>query len=538
MRRLAYNSDNQLLTKFLILCFSVILITSCSEKNGFDLLIFKYNQANNISSLDPAFAKAQNNIWAINQIFDGLVHYEDNMIKPRIAKSWTINEEGTQIHFIIDQKYKFHQADFYDNEQERIVTADDVVYSFERILSDTLNSPGSWIFEDIISEQDPFVAINDTLFQLNLKSPFVPILGILSMQYCSIISEKAVKHYGRSFRKTPIGTGPFMLKRWQENHALYLTKNHEYPYIKHNLDGIKVSFIPDKKIAFYEFMNGKLDFISGIESAYANELLDSDGNLLAELKSEIQYFTSPYLNLEYIGIDQLNLSHPLLAETEFRQALNLSINRSEMLKLFKNGIGAAALQGIIPKGLDGYSADFTYTRYDPDIAKQIIRKYSDVNNIIPTLKIKTNKEYIDIISYVAKSWENLGLHVDIEVLDAAILRQQMRNGQAGIFRASWIADYLDEQSFLCLFYGENPAPPNYSRFTNKEFDKDYELSISENDYDKRMKLYRSLDSIVVNHIPIIPLYYDETALFISNRVKSGFTSNPLNVLDLRKIQIE
>jgi peptide/nickel transport system substrate-binding protein len=511
---------------------------ACQEKKAFDLLIFKYNQADNVNSLDPAFAKAQNNIWAVNQLFDGLVHFEDNKIEPRIAKSWIINDEGTQLTFIIDKSFIFHESSCFSSSYERVVSADDVVFSFERIISDTLNSPGSWIFKDIVSSENPFVAVNDSIFQINLKSPFVPILGILSMQYCSIVSRKAVDYYGRNFRKHPIGTGPFKMKRWQENHALFLSKNTDYPYIKHNIDGIKISFIPDKKIAFYEFMNGKLDLISGVESAYANELLDKQGELLPNLEGDIKYFTSPFLNLEYIGINQDALNNSILKKKEFRQALNLSIDRNEMLKLFKNGIGEAALAGVIPKGLDGHHEEFNYTSFKPDEAKQIINSFIKSGLSMPNLTIKTNQDYVDVISYVAKSWENLGLQVDIELMDAAILRQQMRNGQASIFRASWIADYLDEQSFLCLFYGQNPAPPNYSRFNDPEFDKYYELAISESDYLKRQKLYKSLDSIVVTKLPIIPLYYDETALFVSSRVKSGISSNPLNVLDLRKIQMQ
>ena len=515
-----------------------MFMTACHQTESSTKRIFKYNQADNINSLDPAFAKAQNNIWAVNQIFDGLVYFEDDQIKPRLAKSWSVSEDGKLFTFDLDNSYKFHQNDCFNSESERMLSAHDVVFSFERILSNTINSPGSWIFAGIVDEDKPFVALNDTTFQLKLKDAFIPILGILSMQYCSIVSKKAVDYYGRSFRKNPVGTGPFQFKRWKENHALYLQSNLEYPNIKHNLDGIKVSFVPDKKIAFYEFKNGKIDFISGVESSFANELLSKDGKLLDELSGQMNFYTNPYLNLEYIGINQ-NLSKlNILGNLSFRKALHIAINREELLQLFKNNIGEPAINGVIPKGLKGHNEDFSYGSYRPDLAKSIIDSLGMIYNLDTTLTIYTNQEYVDVITYVSKSWENIGLKVNVEIAESAILRQQMRNGQVNLFRASWIADYLEEQSYLCLFYGKNPAPPNYSQFKSSGYDIIYERAISESDNNWRYQMYRTLDSIVINNLPIIPLYYDETALFVSKRIRSGFTSNPLNVLDLRKIQMD
>lgn len=505
------------------------------EKNSSNRKILKYNQADNISSLDPAFAKSQNNIWAVNQIYDGLV-YQDKIqgIQGRIAKSWTFNAERTEISFIIDTTYEFHENECFDTISSRSVNAHDVVYSFERILSNEVNSPGSWIFTDIVSEKEPFVALNDTIFVLSLKKPFNPVLGILTTQYCSIVPKEAVSYYGLNFRKNPVGTGPFQFKRWKENHALYLIRNDKYPDIKHNLDGIKVSFIPDEKIAFFEFLNGNLDFISGVESSYSSEILNPDGSLRSDKVAEIKMIHNPYLNLEYIGINIEKASESLLASPEFRKALNLSINRSEMLSVFKNNIGKPANQGVIPRGLPSFRSSFSGFSYNPDEAIRLLDSL-EYNPQKFQLNISTNPEYLDIITYAAKSFENIGIKTNIELLESAVLRQQMRNGTLDCFRASWIADYPDGESFLCLFYGANPAPPNYTRFKSEAFDQMYSKAVIEVDQNIRLGMYDQLNKMIIDQAPLIPLYYDETAIFVNRSIISGMDPNAMNLLDTRQI---
>ena len=516
-----------------------ICFVSCTSNYSDELpnRVFKYNQADNISSLDPAFAKSQNNMWAVNQIFDGLIGLNDSMLLvPRIAKSWSVNDLGTTFTFIIDQSYYFHEDECFKNELSRPVSAADVVYSFERILSDKLNSPGSWIFTDVVAKEQPFVALNDTTFVLKLRKPFQPILGILTMQYCSIVAPEAIEKYGKEFRNHPIGTGPFKMKRWQENQALYLTRNDYYPNIQHNLEGVKISFIPDKKIAFFEFLNGNLDFFSGIESSFGGQILDEHGMLRTDQSKNIRMYSNPFLNLEYIGVNMNLAKDGLLGDVKFRRALNWAIDRQELLAVLKNNVGKPAINGIIPKGLFGHNPLLKGYSYNPIKAKELLDEF-DEDALRTTIKISTNADYLDVITYIAKSWENIGLSVKIELLESAVLRQQMREGRIELFRASWIADYPDEESYLCLFFGNNPAPPNYTRFRNAEYDELYSKAVIETDKLKRDFIHKRMDSIIIEHAPLIPIYYDETAVFASKKIKSGISANALNLLDFRNIKM-
>ncbi|MDB5284275.1 MAG: extracellular solute-binding protein family 5, partial [Bacteroidota bacterium] len=235
--------------------------------------------ASGITSLDPAFAKDQATIWSCNQLYNSLVQLDDSLnVRPAIAKSWEISEDGKTYIFHLLGNVKFQNNECFPNSSGRTVIAKDVVYSFSRLIDPKVASPGAWIFNNNVDKTEPFKAIDDSTFQLKLIKPFRPMLGILTMQYCSVIPEEAVKKYGAEFRSHPVGTGPFILKNWKEGTALILAKNPDYfekdgaqqlPY----LDGIKVSFIDNKKTEYLSFKQKELDFISGLDGSYIDEVL-------------------------------------------------------------------------------------------------------------------------------------------------------------------------------------------------------------------------------------------------------------------------
>ncbi len=96
------------------------------------------------------------------------------------------------------------------------MSAADVAYSFNRIIDEKTASPGGWIFNERVDTLQPFTAIDDTTFQLKLIRPFNPMLGILSMQYCSVVPHEAVEKWGKDFRSHPCGTGAFRMQNWEE----------------------------------------------------------------------------------------------------------------------------------------------------------------------------------------------------------------------------------------------------------------------------------------------------------------------------------
>ena len=257
--------------KILLILSLIVLFSSCVKNNSDneDLKIFKYNESAGILTLDPIYAKDLPHIWACNQIFNGLVAFDDEMnVVPAIAKSWNISEDGMTYTFVLRDDVYFHEDECFVSMTQRRkdaktqrhkdtkvqsyseslslcdsatrkVVAQDFVYSFNRVLDRKLNSSGSWIFANVDRRQQTtdngqqsfeyaFAAVNDTILEIKLTQPFPAFLGILSMTYASVVPQEAVEYYGAEFGRHPVGTGPFKYQYWKEGVKLVFRKNPIY----------------------------------------------------------------------------------------------------------------------------------------------------------------------------------------------------------------------------------------------------------------------------------------------------------------------
>jgi ABC-type transport system substrate-binding protein len=284
-------------------------LMACYNNKNREGNIFHYNEFNGITSLDPAFAKSQSVMWAAHQLYNTLVEIDDSLhIIPSVAKSWDISDDKKIYTFHLRNDVFFHDDPAFANSKGRKLIAEDVVYSFSRILDKKLASPGAWIFNRKVDSVQPFKVIDDSTFQLKLLRPYNPILGIVSMQYCSIVAKEAVEKHGVDFRRHPVGSGPFQFINWEEGQALVLKRNENYfekdsagnrlPYLK----GVKVSFYDSKATEFLLFRQKQLEFINDIEASFKDEVLTKKGTLRKDWEGKIELQINPYLNIEYLGI--------------------------------------------------------------------------------------------------------------------------------------------------------------------------------------------------------------------------------------------
>ena len=584
MSKSAINHNFQLLILHCTLL--ILLFSSCGRDNSHDedLKIFKYNESAGILTLDPIYAKDLPHIWACNQIFNGLVAFDDEMnVVPAIAKSWNISNDGMTYTFVLRDDVYFHEdtcfavkslshrvaespSNFLGDLKTRKVVAEDFVYSFNRVLDRKLNSSGSWIFSNVKSSQQPiansqqlkyaFEAINDTILKIELAQPFPAFLGILSMTYASVVPHEAVDFYGTEFGRHPVGTGPFKYQYWKEGVKLVFRKNPNYfekigeerlPYI----DAVSISFIIDKQVAFMEFVKGKFDFMSGIDARYKDELLTRDGQLRQEYEDDIYLIREPYLNTEYLAFflgenDTLGKERSLA----LRQAVSYSIDREKMLRYLRNGIGTPGNYGIIPVGLPGSletenlrnsesenhgdSTSIGYP-YNPKKAERLLK---DNDLLGYELKLYTTQDYIDIAKFVQSALTEVGLNCKVEEMMPAALREKRANGNLPFFRSSWVADYPDAENYLSLFTTNNftPQGPNYTHYSNAKFDELYQKSLTCNDIEERARIYHEMDSLMMTEAPVVILFYDEVLRFVNNNVE-GLGSNPTNMLNLKKVKL-
>lgn len=489
-------------------------------------------------------------MWAVHQLYNTLVEVDDQLqIKPSLAYRWEFSDDKKTILFHLRSDVYFNDDAVFANGKGRKLSAADVQYSLERILDKNTASPGSWIFNNRVDSIQPFMAVDDSTFQLRLLQPFQPILGILSMQYCSVLAREAVKYYGNDFRRHPVGSGPFSFVAWEEGQALVLKKNEHYfekdssGYALPYLDGIKVSFYDSKATEFLEFRQQRLDFINDIDPSFKDEILTKTGNLKKQWQGQLQLNKHPYLNIEYFGIlfdtNNVLLKNSPLKLKKIRQAINYGINRKKMMLYLRNSIGTAAESGFVPQGLPSFDAnEVKGYSYDPERAKQLLAEAGFVEGKnMPEIKLLTIPIYSNLASYVANELKQVGINVQVESVQKSLLLEQTSKSQALFFRGSWIADYPDAENYLSVFYGKNPAPPNYTRYKNVLFDRLYEKALQEENDSLRYIIYRQMDKLIVQDAPVVPLWYD-MALHLVHRNVYNFYPNGLNMLELRRVRKE
>lgn len=521
----------------------------CKTDAGRGKTVFRVNMAEGLETTDPAFAKNQNIIWVVHQLYNTLVQTDEDLhVVPSLAKSWDVGGNGLVYTFHLRNDVYFQDDPVFPGGKGRKMTAADVVYSFRRIMDPATASSGAWIFNDKVNADTGFLALDDSTFQLKLSRPFHPVLGILTMPYCSVVPREAVEKWGTDFRSHPCGTGPFRFKYWEEGQALILVRNPHYfehdslgrrlPY----LDAVKFTFTASKATEFLLFVQGQLDFMKNLDVSYKDEILTRGGKLQKEFQGKIKLLKKPFLNTEYLGflVDTLNpvLKNSPIRRKKFRLAVNYGFDRAKIAMYLKNNMVLPAWGGFVPAGLPSYdTSKVRGYRYDPEKARKLLAEAGfPPGSTVPSVTLYSTEQYADIANFVVHQLAETGIQAKVNIQQIGMLREMAAKSEAPFFRANWMADYPDGESFLTCFYSKNPAPPNYTRFSNALFDRLYEEALSENNDRARYVLYHRMDSILIANAPVVPLYYDEVVVFLRPEVQN-FTVNPMGMLELRQIRI-
>jgi peptide/nickel transport system substrate-binding protein len=401
---------------FLRFLIFIVSLSSCQLNRSSSKQVFRYNESSNIATLDPAFAKNQSIMWAVHQLYNTLVETGPSLdVVPSLALRWEVSEDRLKYTFHLRQDVFFHDNDAFAGGKGRKMTAHDVEYSFRRIIDPATASSGAWIFNTRIDPKNGFRATDDSTFELRLLRPFTPVLGLLSMQYCSIVPKEVVEKYGKDFRSHPCGTGPFQFKSWEEGQALVLLKNEHYferdsagtalPY----LDAVKITFNTNKATEFLLFRQGQLDFVNDIDASFKDEILTKTGKLKEQWKDKIVLSKHPYLNTEYLGMlvdssNELVKNSPLRLK-KVRQAINYGFDRRKMMMYLRNSIGRPAESGFVPDGLPSFDSSIVhgYT-YQPAKARQLLKEAGfEGGTGMPSVRLLTIAIYSDLASFIAKS---------------------------------------------------------------------------------------------------------------------------------------
>ncbi len=555
-----------------LLLFTFFEFVCCKNvDNIYNPYVFQYNEDVTVNTLDPAYIKSQSEIWIASQIYEGLVGLDSlqNPV-PALSKHWEISKNGCVYKFVINTNARFAHTNAQKwgatAIQYQRLTAFDVVYSFYRVINPATASPGAWIFSDKVQipkkfdfnhleksmmlDSAPFKAPNDSTVIIQLKSPFPAFLSILATNYAWVIPASTRNFEPGKLGRNPIGTGPFFLKRWEEDVRLVMLKNPQYhefeglarlPY----LHAINVDFVKNKQTAFMQFVAKKYDFFNGIDGSFKDDLLNKNGTLNSKYDHKIKALITPFLNTEYIGFylgDSLNGKKNPFTDKYLRKAMQWSIDRKSLVKYLRNGLGAEGNGGFVPPALfDGLTKKKNNLKYDLNIAKMHLQKSKVLlnKNQYAPLKLTVTADYLDMAVFLQQSWKQIGLSVEIDLQTGGMLRQLRNQGKLGMFRGSWIADYPDAENYLSCFYSKyfSPNGPNYTHFQSLKFDQIFEkiaFGTYANREDRNLDCIAA-DQILDDEVPILILYYDKS-LRLHHPHVINLKNDASNRLELKRVR--
>lgn len=505
----------------------------------------------NIKGLDPARANDQYSSTGIQNIYEGLLQYHylkrPYVLQPALAESMpTVTPDGLTYTFKIKKGVKFQDNPCFPEGKGRELTAEDFVYSFKRLADPNLASDGFWIFDgkikglnewaanvkakkaDYSTAIDGLQAADKYTLVLKLTQPYYQLEYVLAMPFAVAVPKEAVDKYGAEFLNNPVGTGPYMLEKasdWVRGSKLTLKKNpnwrgETFPSEGEATDqanglladaGKPIPFaeklviheLPEDQPRWQNFMKGNLDFVVIPKDNFDTAM--KDGKVAPDLaKKGMRIDISPAMEVTYFGF---NMKDPLLGKNrDLRRAISLAVDTPTMIQRFQNGRALAA-QGPIAPGLEAYDADFKnpWVQFNVAKAKEMLAKAGfPEGKGLPefTYDALADSNTRQQAEFLVQSWAAIGLKVKISVNTWPQFQERIKSGQAQIFGIAWGYDYPDSQNVLQLFYSKNMSPgPNDTSYSNPEFDKLYEQSLTMAPGKERTEIYKKMRDLVVDDGP-------------------------------------
>jgi peptide/nickel transport system substrate-binding protein/oligopeptide transport system substrate-binding protein len=459
---------------------------------------------NNPPTLDPAF---MNDVYAravATQIFDGLVQF-DALLNPipAIAEFWEASRDGRTWTFYLRRGVKFHHG--------REVTADDFVYSFTRQLD--AKKPGRLTeFLRRIKGANDFMqgtthrveglkAVTPSTLQIELDEPFAPLLAVLGLGNAAVVPREEVERQKEQFGRSPVGTGPFKLVRWEQDKEIVLEANDRYYEGRPFLDKVMFKVGGTFEEMFAEFLEGRLEETL-IPSARTDEVR------IDPRYRQYQKVRKPTLGLLYIGF---NTQLKPFDDVRVRQAFSYAVNREKIVREITR-MGSIPASVVLPPGMPGHDPDLKMYYYDPDKAKRLLAEagYPDGAGF-PVVQLwmasKTEATHAELAAY-QEYLAKIGVKVEIRSeSDWPTYVSMLNEGKLPMFRLSWTARIPDPDDFLSPQLHSTGAN-NWAFYRNPQVDQLLDQARKELNYAQRIALYRDVERIVKEDAPWITQHYN------------------------------
>jgi peptide/nickel transport system substrate-binding protein len=508
--------------------------------------------------------------WRIaSQLYEGLYTYntENLQLQTRLAESAEVNSDGTEYTFRLKKNVYFHDDACFSNGKGREMTAQDVVYSFTRLLEANEHNKLYYVFRNILfhgkehydasldspeeQRNDAVMALDKYTVKLQLKRPSPLLYHYLASPCGYIFPKEAVEFYGDKFMNHPVGTGAFelegeqMLDPQKSQHTFVRNENYhrvdkngkQLPY----LDAISVRVFLDKSSEIEAFKKEDIHLVYRLPT-------DDILNLMEFEKSSNPYHRDhmPEANTHYIGF---NTDHAVFRDENFRKAISFAIDRRLLLEFTLNNEGDhPGRYGITPvnvfdhypaKSIEGYHYSLDSARYYLEKCKYTIPKSF-------TFAISSDGERnIKVAKEIKKQLkENLNITLGIEVLPLNTLLQEVEHSKIHFYLGEWNYMYFHPDHFINSFYSEEIAQtpdqsiyPDITHYSSRRFNRLYESCTGYQRKDALDSCLASAEKVILQNAPLVVLWYGESYRIMQPYLK-GMPNNALQFRDLSTVYFD
>ncbi|MBI3166339.1 MAG: peptide ABC transporter substrate-binding protein [Chloroflexi bacterium] len=512
----------------LFLIIAASLLVSASAPATLDIqigvpldqaIVYSGGESANLRDYDPATTYSAGD----KLVFSGLVSLDTNLnIRPDLAETWEVSADGTVYTFHIHPNAKFHDG--------RDVTAQDVVFSWERAASPELQSDTVLTYMgDIVGVREKYFGeansisglkvIDEKTLQVTIDAPKPYFLMKLTFPTSYIVDEGNVS-IGEEWVRQPNGTGPYKLREWKSYEYIVYEANPDFylgapsiPYVVYKLyagDDVRL------------FETGEVD-LAGVGLYDVERMLDPNEPLNRNLVSGVNLCTN------YVTFDA---TQPPFDDVNVRKAFSMAFDRQRYIDVLYRGLVLPAV-GLYPPGLPGFDYGLEGLPFDPEGARELLKqsKYGGPEGL-PEI-VYTNSgigSYVGgSVAALADMWQQyLGVTIKVENLDYNFYYEQIFSGNHGqIFDGGWCADYPDPENFADVLF-HSGVPQNHGGYSNPELDALLESARVEPDVTRRIDMYQQAERILVDDAPVLFLTHSLSYQLVQPYVK-GFVYTPISI---------
>lgn len=453
------------------------------------------------TSLDP---HATNDVASSNvmtQIYETLVQMNDkNEVVPMLAESWKQIDDVTY-------EFKLKKGVKFQNGVE--MKASDVKFSFIRASK----SPAiAHIMGDI--DANSFKTPDDYTVSFKIKHPCTGFLPSLVHTGASILSEKAVTEEGSNYAMNPVGTGPFKFVSWSKNDRIQLQRFDDFHGTKSKIKTMTLKVVPEPTNRVIELESGGADIAYEISANDIKRVQEND---------KLQLLRTVDNSTQYLGFN--NQKKPF-NDIKVRQAISYALDTTSIVNTVWRGIGKVAV-GPIGPNVKYSDKSLTVHEYNVQKAKELLKEAGYPNGFKTTIWTNNKKERQDMATIMQSQLKEVGIDVQIKVLEWGAYLDALSKGQQDMFMIGWTCQSPDPDMAVYAPLHSSKAGPggNYSFFKDPKVDDLIMKGRTMKDSDERKEVYTEIQKEVVDQAPWVFLLNGEQVVGASKSVK-GFKPSP------------